>query len=81
MPAHGCGLCLLGNLLDHPKEKVGVRLFDLEPFQLGGDLTTVVRGVIDDVALSEAFPDTVANDHSTSPRNKVPAETESNLFT
>jgi hypothetical protein len=30
-------LCLLGNLLDHPKEEVGDRLFDPEPFQLGGE--------------------------------------------
>jgi hypothetical protein len=44
------GLFLLGDLLDHPKEEVGVRLFDPEPFQLGGDLTTVVAGVIDNVA-------------------------------
>lgn len=36
---HGCGLCLLGNLLDHPKEEVGERLFDPQSFQLGGDLT------------------------------------------
>src|SRR5215472_7383985 len=46
----GCGLCLLGNLLDHPKEEVGGRLFDPEPFQLGGDLPAVVGGVIDNVA-------------------------------
>ena len=48
--AKGCGLCLLRNLLDHPEEEVGGRLVDPEPFQLGGDLTAVVGGVIDNVA-------------------------------
>ena len=43
-------LCLLGNLLDRPKEEVGVRLFDPEPFELGGDLAAVVGGVVDNVA-------------------------------
>jgi hypothetical protein len=33
-----------------PKEEVGVRWFDPEPFQLGGDLTAVVGGVVDNVA-------------------------------
>src|SRR5262245_62485174 len=47
---HGCGLCLLGDLLDHPKEEVGGRLFDPEPFELGGDLTAVVGRVTDNVA-------------------------------
>ena len=37
--------CLLGNLLDHPEVEVGGRLFDPEPFQLGGDLTAVVGGL------------------------------------
>src|SRR5262249_33704729 len=45
-----CGLCLLGNLLDHPKEEIGDRLLDPEPFQLGGNLATVVGGVIDNMA-------------------------------
>src|SRR5260370_17377508 len=46
---HGCGLCLLGNLLDHPKEEVGDRLFDPEPFQLGADLTAAVGGAMANV--------------------------------
>src|SRR6476646_861676 len=44
---HSSGLCLLGDLLDHPPEEVRVRLFDPEPFELGGDLTAVVGRVID----------------------------------
>ena len=43
---HGCSLCLLGNLLDRPKEEGGGRLVDPEPFELGGDLTAVVGRVI-----------------------------------
>src|SRR5437764_13292407 len=46
----GCGLCLLGDLLDHPPEEVRDLLFDPEPFELGGDLTAVVGRVIDNVA-------------------------------
>jgi hypothetical protein len=42
-------LHLLGNLLDHPKEEVSVQLFDLKPFELGGDLTAVIGRVIGNV--------------------------------
>src|SRR5262249_4194161 len=51
-PVSSCawGLCLLRNLLDRPKEEVGARLFDPEPFQLGSDLTAVIGRVIDNVA-------------------------------
>src|SRR5262245_31995242 len=45
-----CGSCLLGNLLDHPEEEVGNRLFDPEPFELGGDLAAVAGRVTDNVA-------------------------------
>src|SRR5438874_9334525 len=45
-----CRSLLLRNLLDHPPEEVRDRLFDPEPFELGGYLTAVVGRVIDNVA-------------------------------
>src|SRR5580692_3741254 len=48
-PSGQSGLSFLGNLLDHPPEEVRDRLFDPEPFELGGCLTAVVAGVIDNV--------------------------------
>src|SRR5262249_42912277 len=46
----GCGLCLLGDLLEDPEEKVRERRLDAEPFELGGDLTAVVSRVVDNMA-------------------------------
>src|SRR5579859_4987574 len=67
------GLCLLGNLLDHPPEEVGDLLFDPEPFQLGGDLAAVVGGVNDNVAQdrpprqSESAADRAQRQHGVEP--------------